>query len=105
MEWSHFPFLSLCCKGATIIIYRTSCRAWFDISVGYAQLELEEKFIFLYYVDDTTTTTLMQLLKNKVLLLNLTILMCCAQCYNGASNMKKQRRISKSWNHVHYNYI
>ena len=60
------------------------CLRWVD-----SQLEPHEEFIGLYYVDDITTATIVHVLKDTVLRLNLSMLMCRAQCYDGASNMKK----------------
>ena len=54
-----------------------------------SQLELHEEFIGLYYVDDITTATIVHVLKDTVLHLNLSMSMCCAQCYDATSNMKK----------------
>ena len=48
-----------------------------------------EEFICLCDVDDTTANTIVYYLKDTVLHLNLSISMCRAQCYDGASNLKK----------------
>ena len=54
-----------------------------------SKLEPHEVFIGLHYVDDITTNTIVHTLKDTVLRLNLNMSMCRAQCYDGASNMKK----------------
>ena len=48
-----------------------------------------EDFIGLHYVDDITADTFVHMLKDTVLCMNLNISMCRAQCFHGASNMKK----------------
>ena len=62
----------------------TICLRWVD-----SQLEPHEEFIGFYYVDDITTATIVHVLKDTILHLNLSMSMCRAQCYDGASNMKK----------------
>lgn len=54
-----------------------------------SQLEPHEDFIGLHYVNDITTETVIHVLKDTVLRVNLNMSMCHAQCYDGASNMKK----------------
>lgn len=52
-------------------------------------MEPHEDFTGLHYVDDITTNTIVHTLKGTVLHLNLNMSMYRAQCYDGASNMKK----------------
>ena len=62
-----------------------------------SRLEAHEDFIGLHHVDNITTNTVAQILKDTVahilkdtvLPMNLNLSMCRAQCYDGASNMKK----------------
>ena len=75
------------------------CLRWVD-----SQLEPHEEFIGLYHVDDITTATIVHVLKDTILRLNLSMSMCRAQCYDGASNMKKAAK-EKFWNQVHYTCI
>ena len=60
------------------------CLRWVD-----SYLEPHEDFIGLHVVDDITTDTIVHVLKDTVLRMNLNMSMCRAQCYDGASNMKK----------------
>ena len=60
------------------------CLRWVD-----SRLEAHEDFIGLHHVDDITTNTVVHILKDTVLRMNLNLSMCRAQCYDGASNMKK----------------
>ena len=59
-------------------------------------LEPHEDFIGLHVVDDITTDTIVHVLKDTVLCMNLNMSMCRAQCYDGASNMKKAAKEIKS---------
>jgi len=60
------------------------CLRWVD-----AHLEPHKDFIGLHVVDNITTDTIVHVLKDTVLRMNLNMSMCRAQCYDGASNMKK----------------
>ena len=60
------------------------CLRWVD-----SKLEAHEDFIGLHHVDDITTNTVVHILKDTLLRMNLNLSMCRAQCYDGASNMKK----------------
>ena len=60
------------------------CLRWVD---NY--FDPHEEFICLHDVDDTTADTIVYYLKDTVLRMNLSVSMCRAQCYDGASNMKK----------------
>ena len=54
-----------------------------------AQYQTHEDFIGLHHVADITSATKVGVLKDTVLRLNLSLSMCCAQFYDGASNMEK----------------
>ena len=60
------------------------CLRWVD-----AQFQAHEDFIGLHHVADITSATIVRVLKDTILRLNLSLSMCRAQCYDGASNMKK----------------
>ena len=60
------------------------CLRWDD-----SHLEPHEDFVGLHYVDNITADTIVHVLTDTVLRLNLNMSMCRAQCYDGASNMKK----------------
>ena len=60
------------------------CFRWVD-----SKFVPHEDFIGLHFVDDITATTIVRVLKDTVLRMNLKMSMCRAQCYDGASNMKK----------------
>ena len=60
------------------------CLRWAD-----SHFEPHEDFIGLHVVDDITTDTIVYVLKDTVLHMKLAMSMCHAQCYDGASNMKK----------------
>ena len=55
------------------------------------QLETHEDFVGIHNADDMTTDTIVHI-KDTVLRMNLSMSMCRAQCYDGASNMKKVAR-------------
>jgi len=61
-----------------------------------SHLEPHEDFIGLHVVDNITTDTIVHVLKDTVLHMNLNLSMCCAQSYDGASNMKKAAKEIKS---------
>ena len=67
------------------------CLRWVD-----SHLEPHEDFIGLHFVEDITTDTIVHVLKDTVLRMNLNMSMCRAQCYDGASNMKKAAREIKA---------
>ena len=67
------------------------CLRWVD-----AHLEPHEDFIGLHVVDNITTETIVHVLKDTVLRMNLNMSMCRAQCYDGASNMKKAAKEIKA---------
>ena len=67
------------------------CLRWVD-----SYLEPHEDFIGLHVVDDIATDTIVHVLKDTVLRMNLDMSMCCAQCYDDTSNMKKAGKEIKS---------
>ena len=60
------------------------CLRWVD-----DKFEPHEDFIGLYQVSDIKSDTIVHVLKDTVLRMNLSMSMCHAQCFDGASNMKK----------------
>ena len=62
----------------------------------YSKFEPHEDFIGLHVVDDITAMTIVRVLKDTILRLNLRMSMCRAQCYDGASNVKKAAAEIKS---------
>ena len=66
------------------------CLRWVD-----KKFEPHEDFIGLHFVDDIRATTV-HVLKDTILRMNLQMFMCRAQCYDGASNMKKAAAEIKS---------
>ena len=48
---------------------------------------VQEDFIGLYKTESTNAATLVSLIKDVLLCCNLSISMCCGQCYDGASVM------------------
>ena len=60
------------------------CLRWVD-----DKFEPHEDFIGLYQVSDIKSDTIVHVLKDTVLRMNLSMSMCRAQCFDGASNMKK----------------
>ena len=54
-----------------------------------SQFEPHEDFVGLHSVDNIKTDTIVHVLKDTVLRMNRSMSMCRAQCYDGASNMKK----------------
>ena len=67
------------------------CLRWVD-----KKFEPFEDFIGLQFVDDIRAMTIVHVLKDTVLQMNLQMSMCRAQCYDGASNMKKAAAEIKS---------
>ena len=53
------------------------------------QFKPYEEFVCLCDVDDTTADTIVYYLKETVFCMNLSLPMCRAKCYDGASKMKK----------------
>ena len=76
------------------------CLRWVD-----SKFEPHEDFIGLHFVDDITAKTIVSVLKDTILRMNLKMSMCRAQCYDGASNMKRQLLKSKILSHEHCIYI
>ena len=60
------------------------CLRWVD-----DKFEAHEDFVDLHNVDDITPATIVHAIPDTVCCMNLSLSMCRAQCYDGASNMKR----------------
>ena len=60
------------------------CIRWVD-----DKFEAHEDFVGLHNVDDITAATIVHVVTDTVHHLNLSLSLCRAQCYDGASNMKR----------------
>ena len=60
------------------------CLKWVD-----DKFEAHEDFVGLHNVDDIAATTIVHSITDTLCLVNLSLSMCRAQCYDGASNMKR----------------
>ena len=60
------------------------CLRWVD-----DKFEAHEDFVGLHNVDDITAATIVHVITDTVCRMNLSLSMCRAQCYDGASNMKR----------------
>jgi len=73
------------------------CFRWVDDN-----FETHEDFVGLQSVDDITAATILHVVTDAVCRMTLSLSMCRAQCYNGASNMKLTLN---SLNHKHFTCI
>ena len=60
------------------------CLKWVD-----HKFEAHEDFVGLHNVDDIAADTIVHAITDTLSLVNLSLSMCRAQCYDGASNMKR----------------
>ena len=60
------------------------CIRWVD-----DKFEVHEDYVCLHNVDDITAATIVHVVTDTVCHMTLSLSMCRAQCYNGASNMKR----------------
>jgi len=61
-----------------------ACFRWVDDN-----FEAHEDFVGLHSVDDITAATILHVVTDTMCCMTLSLSMCQAQCYDGASNMKR----------------
>ena len=95
LHWKQMGYVTDSSNKEQLVIY----LRWVD-----NHFDPHKEFICLRDVDDITADTIVYYLKDTVLRMNLSICMCRAQCYDGASNMKKVAKKSNPLNHEPYTY-
>ena len=70
------------------------CIRWVD-----DKFEAHEDFVGLHHVDDITAATIVHVVTDTVRRMTLSMSMCRAQCYDGASNMKRVTSDIKNLSH------
>ena len=66
------------------------------------KFEAHENFVGLHKVDDITAATIVHVVTDTVHCMSLLMSMCRAQCYDGASNMKRMASDIKNLSHEHF---